>query len=159
MAIGHELNYRARAPGIRSRHPKLRKYLEFVQDIIVLGLCAALFIAMLIKLFHLGKALLTGTDFSTVIADILFILVLIELFRLLIIYLEEHRISVATMVEVGIVATLREVILTGAMQVEWRQMLVICAFILTLGVVLRYAGIRLEAQEIARARNDSYATE
>jgi len=159
MAIGHELNYRARAPGIRSRHPKLRKYLEFVQDIIVLGLCAALFIAMLIKLFHLGKALLTGTDFSAVIADILFILVLIELFRLLIIYLEEHRISVATMVEVGIVATLREVILTGAMQVEWRQMLVICAFILTLGVVLRYAGIRLEAQEIARARNDSYATE
>jgi len=159
MAIGHELNYRARAPGIRSRHPKLRKYLEFVQDIIVLGLCAALFIAMLIKLFHLGKALLTGTDFSAVIADILFILVLIELFRLLIIYLEEHRISVATMVEVGIVATLREVILTGAMQVEWRQMLVICAFILTLGVVLRYAGIRLEAQEVARARNDSYATE
>jgi len=159
MTIGHELNYRARAPGIRSRHPKLRKYLEFVQDIIVLGLCAALFIAMLIKLFHLGKALLTGTDFSAVIADILFILVLIELFRLLIIYLEEHRISVATMVEVGIVATLREVILTGAMQVEWRQMLVICAFILTLGVVLRYAGIRLEAQEIARARNDSYATE
>ena len=159
MTIGHELNYRARAPGIRSRHPKLRKYLEFVQDIIVLGLCAALFIAMLIKLFHLGKALSTGTDFSAVIADILFILVLIELFRLLIIYLEEHRISVATMVEVGIVATLREVILTGAMQVEWRQMLVICAFILTLGVVLRYAGIRLEAQELARARNDSYATE
>ncbi len=159
MTIGHELNYRARAPGIRSRHPKLRKYLEFVQDIIVLGLCAALFIAMLIKLFHLGKALLTGTDFSAVIADILFILVLIELFRLLIIYLEEHRISVATMVEVGIVATLREVILTGAMQVEWRQMLVICAFILTLGVVLRYAGIRLEAQEIERARNESYATE
>jgi uncharacterized membrane protein (DUF373 family) len=72
----------------------------------------------------------------------MFILVLIELFRLLIIYLEEHRISVATMVEVGIVATLREVILKGAMQVDWRQMLVLCAFILTLGVVLRYAGVR-----------------
>lgn len=58
------------------------------------------------------------------------------------IYLEEHRISVSTMVEVGIVATLREVLLTGAMQVDWRQMLVLCAFILTLGVVLRYAGVR-----------------
>jgi uncharacterized membrane protein (DUF373 family) len=106
----------------------------------VLGLCAALFIAMAVKLFHLGKSLLSGTDFSAVIADILFILVLIELFRLLIIYLEEHRISVATMVEVGIVATLREVILTGAMQIEWRQMLVLSAFLLTLAVVLRYSG-------------------
>jgi len=127
---------------LQGRHVRLRKYLEFVQDIIVLGVCASLFIAMLIKLFHLGRSLLVGTDFSAVIADILFILVLIELFRLLQIYLEEHRISVATMVEVGIVATLREVILTGTMHVDWRQMLVLCAFILTLGVVLRYAGVR-----------------
>jgi uncharacterized membrane protein (DUF373 family) len=134
-----ELDYRAGAAAVRSRNPRLRKYLELVQDIIVLGVCAALFIAMLIKLFHLGRSLLGGTDFSAVISDILFILVLIELFRLLVIYLEEHRISVATMVEVGIVATLREVILKGAMQVDWRQMLVLCAFILTLGLVLRYS--------------------
>jgi uncharacterized membrane protein (DUF373 family) len=139
-----ELNYRSGPAADRSRNPTLRKYLEFVQDIIVLGVCAALFVAMLIKLFHLGRSLLGGTDFSAVISDILFILVLIELFRLLVIYLEEHRISVATMVEVGIVATLREVILIGAMQVDWRQMLVLCAFILTLGVVLRYSGVRLE---------------
>jgi len=139
-----ELDYRAGVAAVRSRNPRLRKYLELVQDIIVLGVCAALFIAMLIKLFHLGRSLLGGTDFSAVISDILFILVLIELFRLLVIYLEEHRISVATMVEVGIVATLREVILKGAMQVDWRQMLVLCAFILTLGVVLRYSGVRLE---------------
>jgi uncharacterized membrane protein (DUF373 family) len=137
------MNYHADLAMTRSRNPTLRKYLELVQDVIVLGLCAALFVAMLIKLFHLGKSLLGGTDFSAVIADILFILVLIELFRLLIIYLEEHRVSVATMVEVGIVATLREVILKGAMQIEWRQMLVLCAFLLTLAVVLRYSGVRV----------------
>src|SRR5438093_4548710 len=97
-----------------------------------------------IKLFDLARLLIQGTDFSLVVGDILFILVLIELFRLLLIYLEEHRVSVATMVEVGIVATLREVLLKGAMQVDWRQLLVLCAFILTLGVVLRYAGVRPE---------------
>lgn len=128
---------------VRGRHRTPRKYLELVQDVIVLGLCAALFVAMLIKLFHLGQVLLRDTDFSAVIADILFILVLIELFRLLIIYLEEHRISVSTMVEVGIVSTLREVILKGAMEVDWRRMLVLCAFILTLGLLLRYAWIRV----------------
>lgn len=142
MTTEQELNYLVEPATRESRNPTLRKYLERVQDIIVLGLSAALFVAMLIKLFHLGKSLLSGTDFSAVIADIMFVLVLIELFRLLIIYLEEHRISVATMVEVGIVATLREVILTGAMQVEWRQMLVLSAFLLTLAVVLRYSGVR-----------------
>lgn len=142
MTAEDELNYQDLPATTQSRNRSLRKYLELVQDIIVLGLCAGLFIAMLVKLFHLGKSLLSGTDFSLVIADILFILVLIELFRLLIIYLEEHRISVATMVEVGIVATLREVILTGAMQVDWRQMLVLSAFLLTLAVVLRYSGVR-----------------
>jgi uncharacterized membrane protein (DUF373 family) len=119
-----------------------RKYLELIQDLIVLGLCAMLFAAMGIKLFHLGQRMLTGTDFSLVIGDILFLLVLLELFRLLLIYLEEHRVSVPTMVEVGIVSTLREVILRGALHVEWQQLLVVCAFILTLGTVLRYSGIR-----------------
>jgi uncharacterized membrane protein (DUF373 family) len=143
MTAEHELGYRPEPALMRSRNPTLRKYLEMVQDVIVLGLCGALFVAMLIKLFHLGKSLFGGTDFSAVIADILFILVLIELFRLLIIYLEEHRISVATMVEVGIVATLREVILKGAMQIDWRQMLVLFVFLLTLAVVLRYSGVRI----------------
>ncbi len=144
MTIQHQHTSSA---GLASRNRTLRKYLELVQDVIVLGLCVALFIAMLVKLFHLGRSLLAGTDFAIVIADILFVLVLIELFRLLVIYLEEHRISVSTMVEVGIVATLREVLLKGAMQVDWKQMLVLCAFILTLGVVLRYAGVRIEEPE------------
>src|SRR6266403_5107390 len=104
----------ASSGGLASRNRTLRRYLELVQDVIVLGLCVALFLAMLIKLFHLGRSLLAETDFSVVIVDILFVLVLIELFRLLVIYLEEHRISVSTMVEVGIVATLREVLLRGA---------------------------------------------
>ena len=143
-------HFHGESSGLVIRNRTLRKYLEIVQDLIVLGLCVALFMAMLIKLSHLCRTMLAGTDFSVVIADILFILVLIELFRLLVIYLEEHRVSVGTMVEVGIVATLREVLLKGAMQVDWRQMLVLCAFIITLGVVLRYAGVRLEDTEPRR---------
>ncbi|HEY0376923.1 MAG TPA: phosphate-starvation-inducible PsiE family protein [Pyrinomonadaceae bacterium] len=138
---------------LRAIHTVSRKPLEVVQDLIVLALCAVLFVAMLIKLVHLGQVLVRTTDFSEVIADILFILVLIELFRLLIIYLDEHRISVSTMVEVGIVSTLREIILVGTLQVEWQKMLVLCAFILTLGVVLRYAGIRNGQQSDAKTHD------
>ena len=129
-------------PGLQNTHPIPRKYLELIQDVIVFGLCMMLFAAMLIKLFHLGQSMVRGTDFALVVADILFILVLLELFRLLLIYLEEHRVSVETMVEVGIVSTLREVILKGALHIEWPQLLVVSVFVITLGVVLRYAGIR-----------------
>ena len=127
---------------VQRTHEGLRTYLEFTQDIIVLGLCLMLFVGMLIKLVHLGTLMWQGTDFSALIGDVLFVLVLIELFRLLLIYLEEHRISVSTMVEVGIVSTLREIILKGPMEADWRQLLVLCVFILTLGAVLRYSGIQ-----------------
>ncbi len=123
-----------------------RKYLELIQDVIVFGLCIMLFVAMGAKLFHLGQRMIQGTDFALVVGDILFILVLLELFGLLLVYLAEHRVAVATMVEVGIVSTLREVILRGALHIEWQQLLVVCAFILALGMVLRYAGIRAQPQ-------------
>ena len=130
----------------RGRNYTSRKYLEWVQDMIVLALGAALFVAMLTKLGHLARLLWLGTDFQEVMANILFVLVLIELFRLLIIYLDEHRISVSTMVEVGIVSTLREVILNDPLQIDWRQMLVVSIFVLTLGLVLRYGGFQREGQ-------------
>lgn len=127
---------------VQQTHPIPRKYLELTQDVIVFCLCGMILVTMGIKLVHLGELLIQRTDFSLVVGDILFILVLVELFRLLLIYLEEHRVSVATMVDVGIVATLREVILIGALHIEWQRLLVVCAFIMTLVVVLRHSGIR-----------------
>ena len=139
MTVQH---HHSESTGVHHRRHLVRSVLEFVQDLIVIGLCVGIFAAMVIKLLHLGRALMGGTDFSQVLADIMFILVLMELFRLLLIYLEEHRVSISTMVEVGIVAAIREALLIGTLHVNWLQLLVLCAFILTLGVVLRYAGIR-----------------
>jgi len=145
-----------RLVNVQHTHSTPRKYLELIQDVIVFGLCVMLFVAMGIKLFHLGQLLLRGTDFALVVGDILFILVLLELFRLLLIYLEEHRVAVATMVEVGIVSTLREVIVRGALHIEWQQLLVVCAFILALGIVLRYAGIRVHPQTQQLQSEEAY---
>jgi len=130
------------ATNVQHTHPVPRKYLEIIQDIIVIGLCMVLFAAMLIKLVGLVLLMMSGTDFSLVMADMLFLLVLLELFRLLLIYLEEHRVSVSTMVEVGIVSTLREVIVKGALHIDWPVLLVVSAFLLSLGAVLRHSGIR-----------------
>ncbi len=45
---------------VQHSHPTLRKYLELTQDVIMLGLCALLFAAMGMKLFHLVRLMING---------------------------------------------------------------------------------------------------
>jgi uncharacterized membrane protein (DUF373 family) len=63
-------------------------------------------------------------------------LILVELFRLLIIYLQEQRVSIGVSVEVAIVSVLREVIVKGVLEVEWQQVIATCAFLLSMAVLL-----------------------
>ena len=81
--------------------------LELVQDMIVISLCIGLFSFMVMQLREMFLSLLPPLDFPQVTADILFLLILVELFRLLIIYLKEHRVSIGVAVEVSIVSVLR----------------------------------------------------
>ncbi|MCX7624004.1 MAG: phosphate-starvation-inducible PsiE family protein [Thermomicrobium sp.] len=64
--------------------------------------------------------------------------------RLLVVYLEEHRVAVDFMVELGIVATLREVVLRGVVELGWAQVLAISGFLLTLGALLRFGTWRAQ---------------
>jgi uncharacterized membrane protein (DUF373 family) len=77
-----------------------------------------------------------------VIAEVLYILVMVEVVRLVVVYLAEHRVAVDFMLELGIVATLREIILRGAVELNWEQVLALTAFLLALGALLRWANLR-----------------
>ncbi len=110
--------------------------LELVQNLIVITLAIGLFLVMVIRLGDLFYSLLIPIDFSSVTSDILFILILVEIFRLLIIYLQEQRISIGVAVEVSIVSVLREVIIRGALEIPWQQIIAICVFLLVLGTLL-----------------------
>ena len=110
--------------------------LETVQDLIVISLCIGLFCFMVLELREMFFSLLPPLNFQEVTADILFLLVLVELFRLLIIYLQEQRVSIGVAVEVCIVSVLREVIVRGVLETPWVQILSTGAFLLVLGVLL-----------------------
>jgi uncharacterized membrane protein (DUF373 family) len=110
--------------------------LELVQDLIIVSLCIGLFGLMMLQLRDMFLSLLPPLDFRVVTADIMFLLILVELFRLLIIYLQEQRVSIGVMVEVSIVSILREVIVRGVLEAPWTQTLVACAFLLVLGALL-----------------------
>ncbi len=110
--------------------------LEMVQDLIVVSLCIGLFCVMVIQLRAMFFSLLPPLNFRAVTADILFLLILVELFRLLIIYLQEQRVSIGVAVEVAIVSVLREVIVRGVLEVHWSQILAACAFLMVMALLL-----------------------
>lgn len=112
------------------------RILETVQDLIVISLCIGLFSFMVMQLREMFLSLLPPLNFPHLTADILFLLILVELFRLLIIYLQEHRVSIGVAVEVSIVSVLREIIVRGVLEVDWTQVLATCAFLLVLGALL-----------------------
>jgi uncharacterized membrane protein (DUF373 family) len=110
--------------------------LEIFQDFIVISLCLGLFCVMLIRLGDMFFSLLHPLDLRQVTSDILFILILVELFRLLIDYLQQQRISVVAAVEITIVSALREVILRGVLEIPRDQIIAISVFLVVLGVIL-----------------------
>jgi uncharacterized membrane protein (DUF373 family) len=110
--------------------------LEFVQDIIVISLCLGLFCFMVLQIREIFLAILPPISFNVVTADILSLLIWVELFRLLIIYLKEQRISIGVAVEVAIVSVLREVIVRGILETHWTQIVATSGFLLALGVLL-----------------------
>jgi len=93
-------------------HQALHRYLELAQDFIVVSLAAVLLVVMLQALWTLGSlAFFLSKAPAEVLSQIVLLLVLIELFRTLVFYLREHRVSVLLMLEVATVSELREVLL------------------------------------------------
>ena len=124
-------------------HRLSRRFLEPAQDLLMLGLGLVLFALMARILAGLIRQLMApAIDFRTVIAEVLFVLVMVELVRLLMIYLQEHRVAVDFMVELGIVATLREIVLRGVVELRWEQIAALSVFLLALGVLLRFGDLR-----------------
>jgi len=110
--------------------------METFCDIIVIALCFCLFAVMIIKLWGIFNDILYSFNYQLITAQMLFILILVELFRLLMVYLQEHSIAVGVAVEVTIVSLLREVIVHGALEISGIQVASICGLLIILGVLL-----------------------
>jgi uncharacterized membrane protein (DUF373 family) len=110
--------------------------LEIIQDFIVVSLCLGLFCVMLLQLRETFATMFQQLNFHEVTADIMFLLILVELFRLMIIYLQEHRISIGVAVEVAIVSMLREVIVQGVLTVPWTQLLATGFLLMVMALLL-----------------------
>jgi uncharacterized membrane protein (DUF373 family) len=130
----------AEAPAAASHtqvHSLVRRALENLQDVIAFLLIMLLLLLSLQTLWRLARmALIEAASAIDLLSEIIFVLMLMEVYRLMIFYLREHRISVALTVEVALVSTLREVILKGAHEFDWRRIMGLSLLLVVLGGLL-----------------------
>lgn len=123
-------------------HSAFRKYIEVTLDLILICLVAVTFVFMIKTIYILGQDIYNETNIRHVISEFLFLFILIEVMRILIVYIEFHHVSIDIMVEMTIVAILREVILKGAVELETFKIVGISLLIAVLGLLLKFSGIR-----------------
>lgn len=117
-------------------HRVLRRYFEWAQDLIAAALAIILLTVMVQGLWVLAVvALFEGRDARIVLPQILLVFILVELFRTLVFYLREHRVSVGLMLEVAIVGVLRELLINPPGTSAF-DALGVAVLLLVLGVLL-----------------------
>jgi|Deesub1362B_J571_1020462.scaffolds.fasta_scaffold06054_2 uncharacterized membrane protein (DUF373 family) len=121
----------------RRVHDVFRKTLETTQDLIIIALSIIIFYVSLKVLLKIVFEISHAFEFKRVVSEILYIMILVETYRMLIVYLKEHRVAVSFMAEIALVAVLREVILTGALEIPPLTLGMATFFILALVVVIK----------------------
>ncbi len=124
---------KSRSLGSRFSIKGMFRSLDKVQDLVVMGCAILLVLKMMLILVDTFQALHAGLDFKTVASQSLFLLILVELFRLLAVYLEHHRIYVGIAVEVAVVSILREIIVEGLIHMDALTVFAVCTFLFVLG--------------------------
>jgi uncharacterized membrane protein (DUF373 family) len=118
-------------------HRLVRRALENLLDMIASLLMVLLLVLSLQALWRLARmALVQAAATTELLSEIIFVLMLMEVYRLMIFYLREHRISVALTIEVALVSTLREVMILGAHELEWLRLVGLSLLLVVLGALL-----------------------
>ncbi|MDJ0745213.1 MAG: phosphate-starvation-inducible PsiE family protein [Xenococcaceae cyanobacterium MO_167.B27] len=118
---------------------RMFRNLDRVQDLVVFCGGVILVLKMIFILADIVMALKTDLDFQTFISQSLFLLILVDLFRLLTVYLKDHRIVVSIAVEVTILCVLREIIVQGLMHIDEIHLFAMCNVLLVLGCLMLIA--------------------
>lgn len=118
-------------------HTLARQMLEHLQDVVAFLLMMLLLGLALQTLWRLAMmGFVEAAPMNQVLSEIIFVLILMEVYRLLVFYLREHRVSVVLTVEVALISTLQELMIKGAHEMEWLRIVGMSVLLLVLGGLL-----------------------
>ncbi|NPA52656.1 MAG: hypothetical protein GXO22_07150 [Aquificae bacterium] len=133
-------------------HSKLGDTFEFIGDLFIVFLIILLFYLGFLALIDIGEDLVARTvPFEELIAKFIYVFILTELFRLMIIYLRERRVDVPTVIKTTLIAILREVIIK-APHYKFMDFIGIGFLLLVLGILLYVPEIFLKRESKTRKK-------
>jgi uncharacterized membrane protein (DUF373 family) len=118
-------------------HERGSRVLELLQDAVVVLLNLMLLGMGFVFLYGVWTEIVAFGDLQEGLANIIFVVITIELYRLSVHYLKDHRVDLSILVEVGVSASIQKVILIGVDQYSMQQLVGISLLLAALGAAAR----------------------
>jgi uncharacterized membrane protein (DUF373 family) len=112
------------------------RLMELMQDAVVVLLNVTLLGMGFVFLYRVWTEIIALGNLQEGLSNIIFVVITIELYRLTVHYLRDHRVELNILVEVGVSATIQKVILVGVDEFSMQQLIGISLILASLGVLL-----------------------
>jgi uncharacterized membrane protein (DUF373 family) len=117
-------------------HDRGSRLMELLQDGVVVLLNVTLLGMGFVFLYRVWVEIVAFGDLQEGLSNIIFVVITIELYRLLVHYLRYHRVDLNILVEVGVSAIIQKVILVGVDKYSMQQLIGISIILVALGAIL-----------------------
>ena len=117
-------------------HDRGSRLMELLQDGVVVLLNVTLLGMGFVFLYRVWVEIVAFGDLQEGLSNIIFVVITIELYRLLVHYLRYHRVDLNILVEVGVSAIIQKVILVGVDKYSMQQLIGISLILGALGAIL-----------------------
>ena len=127
---------------------RMMRWLSRLFDLIVIsvGILSIAFVFYLVYLLAID--IVRGLDAQTILQEIVTILIFLEIFEILSMYFLHHHVNLRSVVEIGVLAIVKELLVTlDLRELGWENMLAIATLILVMGMLYILEMKRINAHE------------
>ncbi|NJE53673.1 phosphate-starvation-inducible PsiE family protein [Thermococcus sp. 21S9] len=112
----------------------LLKWLSLLFDIVVIGLATITMGYVVYLMFNLITESFHAFNIEEVLHQIVLVIIFLEIFELLTMYVKEHHVSMRNVVELGVLAMVRKIIITlDYNQLGWQTLIGMASLIFVMG--------------------------
>ncbi|AMQ19331.1 phosphate-starvation-inducible PsiE family protein [Thermococcus peptonophilus] len=124
------------------------KWMNFAFDLVVILLALLTMVYVLYTIYELTNIMLHGFDVEEALHQFLLVIILLELFELLTLYIKEHHVSMRRVAELGVVAIVRKLVITVDYKtLGWDILIGMAALIFVLGWIYVQERRRISEEE------------
>jgi uncharacterized membrane protein (DUF373 family) len=124
------------------------KWMSFAFDLVVIVLALITMAYVAYMLYDLTGMMFHGFEVEEALHEFLLVIILLELFELLSLYIKEHHVSMRRVAELGVVAIVRKLVITADYKaLGWQTLVAMAILIFVLGWIYVQERRRISEEE------------